>query len=228
MKRIVIALLLVLIASSAAAQTIYQIQTGEIAENTIVQVQNVTVTATRYNGIFISEPPFAEYNSIWVYTGDDLGFVPGDIVNVQGEYYEYYDLSEIDAGAGVVAGVGTGPVPVPAVVPAMVLLDPVTAEPWECCAVTIPDQGYAVDVASSYGEWDVDYGGGGKVAGLLLFDDFWYDAGTVVAGDCYRSVTGIIYYSFGAYRMNPYETGIDFCPVATDEKTFGSFKALYR
>lgn len=223
MKRIVIALLLVLIASSAAAQTIYDIQTGLIPENTAVQVQNVTVTATRYNGIFVSEAPYGEYNSIWVYTGSDLGFVPGDIVNIQGEYYEYYDLSEIDAGAGVVVGAGSGPVPTPSIVPAAVLLDPVTAEPWESCAVTIPDQGYAVDVASSYGEWDVDYG-----LGLFLFDDYWFDASTVAAGDCYESVTGIIYYSFGSFRMNPFETGIDFCPVATDEQTFGSLKALYR
>jgi hypothetical protein len=224
MKRIAIALILVLMAGTAGAQTIFDIQTGLVPENTLVQVQNVTVTATRYNGIFVSEAPYGEYNSIWVYANADLGFVPGDIVSIQGEYYEYFGLSEIDVTAGLVQAVGSGPVPPPSVVPAGVLVDPATAEPWECCLITIPDQG-TVNVPPPYdfGEWPVTY-----AEGDIIFDDFFYDDTTVMEGDCYDAVTGILYYSFGNFKMNPYADGIDFCPVATDQETFGGLKALYR
>jgi len=223
MKRIAIALLLVLMASSAAGQTIFQMQTGVVPDHTIVQVQNVTVVATRYNGFYISEAPYGEYNSIWVYSGADLGFVAGQILQLEGEYYEYYDLSEIDVSGGLAQAVGAGPVPPPSVVPIAVLLDPVTAEPWESCPVTIPDEGVALTVASNYGEWDVGY-----TPGVFLFDDYWYDDSTVAVGDCYKSVTGIINFGFGVFRMNPYADGIEFCPVATDEQTFGNMKAMYR
>lgn len=224
MKSIVIALLLVLIAGTAAAQTIFDIQTGLVPENTLVQVQNVTVTAVRYNGIFVAEAPYGEYNGIWVYANADLGFAPGDIVSVQGEYYEYFGLSEIDVTAGLVQGVGAGPVPVPSVVPAAVLVDPLTAEPWESCAITIPDQGTVMAPPPyDFGEWPVTY-----AEGDLIFDDFYYDDTTVMEGDCYDSVTGILFYSFGNFKMNPYEAGIEFCPVATDQETFGGLKALYR
>ena len=102
MKRIVIALLLVLIAGTAGAQTIADIQTGLVPGNTLVQVTNVTVVGVRYNGIYVSEAPHGMYNGIWVYGGNAFagGFAVGDVVHVEGEYYEYYDLSEIDVTAG--------------------------------------------------------------------------------------------------------------------------------
>ena len=226
MKRIVIALLLVLIAGTAGAQTIYDIQSGLVAENTVVQVANVTVVGVRYNGIYVSEAPHGMYNGIWVYGGNAFagGFVEGDVVNIIGEYYEYFDLSEIDITAGEVIPVSTGgPVPAPSVVPASELVDPVTAEPWESCQITIPDQGYVTVLPSSYGEWFVGY-----VAGEIMFDDYWYDDSTVALDDCYEAATGILNFNFGDFKLEPFETGIDFCPVSTEESTFGGLKALYR
>lgn len=226
MKRIVIALLLVLIAGTAGAQTIYDIQTGMVPENTIVQLANKTVVAVRYNGIYVSEAPHGMYNGIWVYGGNAFvgGFAEGDVVNIEGEYYEYFDLSEVDVQAGLVQLVSTGgPVPPPSVVPAAELVDPLTAEPWESCQITIPDQGYVTVLPSSYGEWFVTYG-----AGDVMFDDYWYDDSTVALDDCYEAATGILNYNFGSFKLEPFETGIDFCPVSTEESTFGGLKALYR
>jgi len=223
MKSIVIALLLVLMAATAGAQTLYDINTGLVPQNTLVQVVNVTVTATRYNGFFCQEAPNAEYNGIWVYSGVDLGFAPGDVVSLQGEYYNYYDVPEIDVTAGLVQPVGSGPVPAPAVVPAAVLIGSGPLGPWVSSLVTIPDQGVVSSLPSSYGEWNVDY-----TEGTLLFDDYWYDDTTVMLGDCYDSVTGVIYYAFSSVRMEPLADGIDFCPIAVEEQTFGTLKAQYR
>lgn len=223
MKRIVIALLLVLIASSAAAQTIFDMQTGLVPDNTPVQVVNVVVTGVRYNGVFVAEAPYGVYNHIWVYTGSgNHTAIEGDIVNVQGEYYEYYGFSEIDADPGIVQVVGNGPVPAPIVVTAaMYDADP---EPYESCLITIPDMMTVTTAPSTYGEWFADT----MDPVTIMFDDYWYDADTVLVGDCYQAVTGIVTYSFDAFRVNPKEAGIEFCPVATDDASFGTVKSMYR
>lgn len=60
------------------------------------------------------------------------------------------------------------------------------------------------------------------------FDDYWYDASTVVVGDCYESVTGIITYTFSNWKLEPLVDGIEFCLVPTEETSFGTLKSIYR
>ena len=199
-------------------------------EGTLQTPCEAVVTAVAYNGIWIAEAPYGAYNGIWVYMGSDepIELVPGDLVCICGEYKEYYDLSEIDivsAGLyGSLTHVGTMDVPTPAFVTAGELMaDP---EPWESCAITIVD-GMQVSVApSSYGEWYADAQDGTEI----MFDDVFYDAGTVLLEDCYNSATGIFQYSFSAFKLLPFEDGINLtdCSVDTEPTSFSQLKSLYR
>jgi hypothetical protein len=223
MKRIVIALLLVLIASSAAAQSISDIQNGLIPENTVVQLQNVTVTAARNNGFFVAEAPYGPYNGIWIYSAADLGFVPGDIVNIIGEYYEYFGLSEVDVTVvgALVAGAGTGPVPAPYEVPAAVYA--ADGEPFESCLIKLTDM-LTVTALLDFGEWTEET----MDSTEILFDDYFFDETSLTVGDCHLSATGIPVFSFGAFKIEALADGLPACPVGVEETTFGTLKSLYR
>lgn len=149
MKSIVIALFFVMIASGAVAQTIADIQMGLVPENTPVEILNAVVTGATSTGFFMAEAPYGLYNGIWVFTPNGNTTIAGDIVNVQGEYLEYYDLSEIDTASGTVEIVGNGPVPAPTVVAASY---DTPIEPYESCLVTIPDNMTVTTAPDQYGE----------------------------------------------------------------------------
>lgn len=230
MRKIALAFLLVMVVGVAqGATTIYDIQTGAVAENSLVTPCNVVVTAVTDNGVFVAEAPFGEYNGIWIYTGstDPHGMVPGDEVCICGEYKEYYDLSEIDIVAAGLYGsmikVGTQTIPTPSYVTAAELA--ADSEPWESCAVTIID-GMVVSEIGSYGEWTALALDGTPVA----FDDYWYDASTVAVEDCYANATGIWFYGYGIFKLEAYVDGIEMsdCYVATEDVTFGAIKSMYR
>ncbi|MCP4293124.1 MAG: hypothetical protein GY780_14965 [bacterium] len=235
MKKIVLAMFVLLIAGVAQGTAIYDIQTGAVAENSLVTPCEVVVTATTDNGVFVAEAPYSQYNGIWVYTGSNEphGMVAGDVVCICGEYIEYYDLSEIDIVAAGVYGslikVGSQAVPTPSLVTAADLA--ADSEPWESCAVTITDA-MTVNEILSYGEWTAatSDGSAATVETTVRFDDFWYDADTVMLEDCYGSATGIYYYSFGNFKLEAFADGIELvdCSVATEDVTFGAIKALYR
>lgn len=228
MNRIVTVFLLCLVAVGSQAGVISDIQTGLIAENTNLDMYNVTVVATRYNGFFAAEPPFGANNGIWVYTGSSTGAMPGDVVNIQGGlYYEYYGLSEVEATAtvgAVVTILGPGAVPAPSYVEAADLL--ANPEPWESCFIMVTD-GMQVTVApNSYGEWFAEALGGGTV----MFDDYWYDDTTVLVGDCYNHAAGLLNYNFNAFKLEVLVDGIEVvnCAIDNDEASFGAVKALFR
>ncbi|MCP4291322.1 MAG: hypothetical protein GY780_05745 [bacterium] len=227
MKRIAIALLFVLIAVSAQAATIYDIQNGLYDEGAIVDLYGVTVSAVRYNGVWVSEAPHGAYNGIWVYGPTELAV--GTVVNLTaGEYTEYYDLSEIMNPEVLVLNVGEAPAPtvlnaadlfggVP-----LLAYDP---EAYESCLVTIAD-GMTVTEILTYGQWLAVAEDGTPV----LFDDYLFDSSTVLVGDCYNSATGILDYSFGEFKLQALEDGVALvdCTVATEEVSFEGIKALYR
>jgi hypothetical protein len=230
MNKIALALLITLVAGTALGQTtIFDIQTGAIPENSLVTPCEVVVIAVTDNGVFVAEEPYSMYNGIWVYTGstEPHGMVPGDVVCICGEYKEYFDLSEIDIVAAGLYGslikVGTQEVPPPSFVTAAELA--ADSEPWESCAVTIVN-GMAVTEIHSYGEWSALADDGAAVR----FDDYWYDASTVMVDDCYNNATGIWFYSFGDFKLEPYVDGITVidCLVDTEKMAFGAVKSLYR
>ncbi len=231
MKAIVIAILMLIVASGALAQgtTIYDIQTGAITEGTLVTPRGV-VTGVTANGFFVAEAPYDAWRGIWVYAPGHTQ-VPGDDVQLCGVYSEYFGLSEVDVAAaglyGSVLKMGTLPVPAPNVVTADVVWGSATeAEAWESCMITVQD-GMSVTIApNTYGEWYADALDGTTV----MFDDYWYDTAQVVVAQCYNNATGILNYSFSDFKLEAFADGIPVvnCAVPTDDVSFSGLKALYR
>ena len=231
MKAIVIAILLLILASGAFAQgsSIYDIQTGLIAEGTLVTPRGV-VTGVTGSGFFVAEAPYDAWRGIWVYAPGHTQ-VPGDDVQLCGVYEEYYGLSEINIPAagiyGSVLKMDTLPVPAPNVVTAAAIWGAGTdAESWESCMILVQDGMEVTATPNTYGEWFATALDGTEV----MFDDFWYDTTLVEMMQCYNNATGILNYSFGAFKLEAFADGIPIvdCAVPTDEVTFGQLKALYR
>jgi len=226
MKRIAIALLLVIIATAAQAVTIEDLQTGVVMPDSLASVSGVVVVAintSSSNGYWIAEAPFGAYNGIYAY-GPNADLLLGDVLDiVDGQYIEYYDLSELKTFDAIVTVTGTMAVPTPLTITAAALYADV--EPYEGCVITITD-GMTVTEILSYGQWMAS-----TLDGMpIMFDDYMFDAATVMVGDCYNNVTGVVDFSYGEYKIHPLADGVALtdCTVATEELSFEGIKALYR
>ena len=228
MRKFVIVLSLVLMAAAAQAGIISDIQQGLVPEDTLVQIENATVTGVTGSGCFVTELPVAPYSGIWVYLGSDHTVIDGDVVNLVGVYVEYYDLSEINVGGsddGDYLVVGNGATPDPlSLTAAELMVDP---EIYESVPICITDGMMVQDVPSSYGEWYADVLDSDLV---IMFDDFWYDPETVAAGQCYNHACGVLNYSYGSYKLEAYADGIEVvdCTVGTEAATLTEIKGLFR
>jgi len=229
MRQIVFVLMFVL-AGSAMAGSIYDVQTGVYTIDDEVIVEGAIVTGVRYNGVFISEDVVGPYTGVWVYTGFDPAVGVGDLVDVKGVYTEYYDLTEIDVSADLTGyftyvGAHDG-----ALSPAYLTIATLNAdpEPWECCFISVSGQMIVSTPPSQYGEWEVE--SLNTPGQFLSMDDYWFDPANVLEGDCLCCATGILFYSFGAFKLQPFDGSICFLPciVPNEDMSFGAVKALYR
>ncbi len=230
-KRYMLCLFCVLLPAALAAAdvvTIEQLQTGAVAEGTTVTLSGVVVTASTSYGLAVAEAPYTALHGIWVYTGDDPGVQAGDVVDVTGDYVEYFELSEVnvadstDPGAGVTV-TGATSVPPPSDVTIDDLLD--ATEEWEGCVVRVVTPLTVVDDDLGYGEWLVEADDGSR---SFRCDDMWYQ-GTVLIGHHYMAVTGLWHYTYGNYKLEVFADGIDpDNPTAGRATSWSLVKSLYR
>ena len=63
-----------------------------------------------------------------------------------------------------------------------------------------------------------------------MFDDFWYDADGVVAGECYNFACGALNYRFGNFKLEVYADGTEVvdCTVPTEATSLSGIKGLFR
>ncbi len=116
----------------------------------------------------------------------------GDVFTLTGSVQEYYDLTEvvIDDVANIsktASGEGTTPVTVDGM--------PTDWEPYEGQLITISD--VEVTSAPNYGQVSTNYAG-------LFIDDLFTDF-TATTGDTFSSVTGVLYYSYEEWKLEPRE-----------------------
>jgi len=230
MRKLVIALV-VLSAAAAFAGPIYDVQTGVYTVGDLVVLNDAIVTGVVYNGVFVSEDVTGPYTGVWVYTGGDPGVAQGDLVDVCGEYKEYYGLTELDVAAAggdgyfTYVGPHMGTLTAAAVDIVTLNADP---EAWECCFVHVCEGMVVTNADYGYGMWEVQ--SYENPSEYLLFDDYWYDQGTVQLGDCYTCAVGIFTYNYDEFKLNPFVDNIDVvdCSVPNESMTFGGVKALYR
>lgn len=184
--------------------TIYQIQQGEIAENSGVRVTGVIATSPMSqngNAFFVEDPAGGQYSGIMVYVQDPTGLaiVQGDELTITGTYVEYFGLSEIivDDISGINV-TGTGAIPAVAVVLATEIATGGTlAEAYE---------GVLVRVFSVSGASDPDGDGEWTVTGSLIIDDLFYSAAGT-NGVNYISITGCLYFGSANFKLEPRSAG---------------------
>lgn len=186
--------------------SIYEIQKGEIAPETVVQLNDVVVTApltvTNAEGnaaFMIQEPDGGEYSGIYVFVfadqAADLQLAPGDVVNLSGEYREFFDSSQITLDGPSLEVVSSGPLPEPAVVNASdVATGGPLAENYESVLIKVE----GVEVTNP----DLGFGDF-EVAGGLIVDDFFMAPLQPKPNSVFDSLTGVLLYSFEQFRLAP-------------------------
>jgi len=199
--------------------TIYEIQQGVYALDSIINLEGVLVSSpfTGY-GFFATEPQGGEHAGIWVYTGDveesEISIQQGDRIAISGVVAEYFSDEKTDSitelilqSAADLEVLGQGNLPAAELLSTSDLSDPATAELWEGCLVAVED----VTVSNDYlgfGEWMVD--------DSVVVDDMFMD-GSPINGEILDRVAGPLYYSYGNYKIEPRD-GSDLvwtCPADT-------------
>jgi len=193
-----------------AGPSIGAIQAGNIGEGETITLEGVTVASANIGyGFFISDD---SGDGLWVYYGsskDDVMAVEGDEITITGMVAEYVtgdestgSLTELDVSdAANVMVTGTGTLPEPAIVDLATLTDDGSAEAYESRLVTV--NGLTVTNADlGYGEIEMN--------GVFSVDDLFYgpDEGRDIAeGDSFSSITGFVYYHYGAFKLEPRDGG---------------------
>ncbi|MBJ94180.1 MAG: hypothetical protein CMP23_06830 [Rickettsiales bacterium] len=209
----------------AADDLIYEIQTGATAEGVFVDVQNVVITGVHQYGVFVQEPLSGAYSGVWVYTGADAGtFTTGQMVNVGGMTEEYAGSSgdwadtvtEINVGAylpgagddddsaepgptvnAYIEGSSATPATIVGQVLDVAVFTTADIERWEGVLVTV--ENVTVTVApDNYGAWTVT--GGVRVDDKLFT---YNDPDGPSIGTSFASITGVLDYSWGEYKITP-------------------------
>ena len=195
----------------AEEHTIYEIQEGALAVQTPVLVKGAIVTSPltfKKDGFFIQDPMGGEHSGIYVYIGNKAVTVkPGDVVDVEGVYDEYYENSQIEvADPAKVVVTGNGAVPAPEVVSAAeVATGGPLQENYEGVLVTVENVQVAA-VNMMFGDFEL-------TAGLFVDDVFFAKADwkLPMVGDMFTSLTGPLTFGFDEARLLP-RTPADIVP----------------
>ncbi len=132
----------------------------------------------------------------------------GDYVRVTGTVSESYGLTEITDPSVTV--LGTAEVPDPVVLPT----GNVSQEKWESVLVRIENV-IVTNPDLGYGEWEVDDG-----SGPVRVDDLMYHY-TPSEGQMFDYITGVLYYSYGNFKIEPRDEN-DILPVVPIQEIQGN------
>jgi hypothetical protein len=170
----------------ATPYTIVQLQTIATAGEFVGTTGTVTGVYPASN-LFSLQSGTGAYSGIWV---DGTGISIGDIVFVEGVLVESFNLTIIDAVTITVNSSGNA-------LPAALTLGTLAAnlEAWEGVLVTATapvENGNA-----GFGEWSINDG-----TGALLNDDLGYAFTPAPVGVTF-TVTGPLYFSFNAFKVEP-------------------------
>ena len=186
--------------------TIFDIQKGDVPQGTIVNLKNIVVTSKFIRepaGVFVSEPEGGPYSGIFLYCYDDvaanLDLYPGDVLNVTGEYTEYYDFSEVTVkNLSDIEVVTSGALPTPYVVdPAFVTNGGGLSEVYESVLVEVRDV-KVINERNRYGQFTIT---GDLLVGPLFFT---YDTTpSPPTGTHFDSIVGLLYFGYDDFQLLP-------------------------
>lgn len=147
------------------------------------------VTAAFDHGMFIQDGT-GPWSGLYLYSPSLIPAV-GTLVRVQGEVSEYYGLTQI--GGAAVWSMGSATVPAPEVL----ATGDIGQEQWESVLVRAENATVA-DPDLGYGEWSIDDG-----TGAVRVDDMGTYSYVPFAGDVADYVQGPLYFSYGAFKIEP-------------------------
>lgn len=183
----------------ATPYTIQEIQTVVTTGETVLTEGVVTCVYSGSN-LFTIQDGTGANSGVWV---DGAGVAVGDSVSVEGVVSEVFDLTTILSSSITIINSGNA-------LPAAEVLGTfaVNDEQWE--GVYVETTGACDNNSLGFGEWSVDDGSGPIVMDDLNGVDF-----SILAelGATY-TITGPLYYSFGAFKITP-------CDNATDIQKWG-------
>jgi predicted extracellular nuclease len=151
-------------------------------------------TAPALDGYYVAEGAGGQNKGIQITVPTSAGtnFVPGDVVDVYGEYLEFYCSSQVKASK--VEKTSTGPAPVATVITGdMLPPTAATSEPYEGTLVQLND----VKV-ESLADYEYVLTGGAHGAGGQYKPGYF-----ATAGDELTSITGVVDFSYGTYKIQP-------------------------
>ena len=194
--------------------TIYDLQQSKVPDKTVVHLKNVVVTSPVFMSkkmeanFFIAEMDGGEYSGIQVYVyadvtaeldADDKLPQVGDILDIRGQYQEFFDYSEFtlqSAGDLVITGAGAAATPT-TVKAADVATGGAKAENFEGCLVQIENAEVTAPVVE-FGQFTVD--------GTLLVDDQFFvptPGPKPPMGTKFTKLIGLLTYNFEEFKLIP-------------------------
>lgn len=188
------------IQSSDGSYECEEVQFG-YSEN--VSVSGVVVVSPRYvaaadklHGFWVMDPDGGEHSGLLLTTpmADDADYVMGDILDVEGKWQEFWCLTEINSTVHSKTGhTDSPPEPMVFTEPAGVVAD---GEKFEGVLLTVDGvKVSSIEDFEKYGEFTLE-------GDLLVDDAFEYDYVPTV-GDELTSITGVLSFGFGKYRLLP-------------------------
>ena len=233
-----------------ATGVIPDIQHGEVSLDSTVEFEAV-VTAVEYaldanyeptgiKGLFVSETGFSTalpWSGIYIFIQTPAAadaYARGDLLSVSGTYKEYYEMSQVENAT--LGKLGTADVPVPAyIADPSVVATPFTnngtewvpttdhgaqGEQWESVLIEVHDVA-VTNEDLGHGQWEV-------TGGLVIDKKLFYYPGERSTGTKFKRITGILVYTFDAFKLAPRDaddlelddgTGTDDDTVVTDDGT---------
>ena len=196
MKRIMI--LLTVPFTIVFGTTIYDIQSGAVNQGESVIVQGIVTAANGEtpdgDGSFYIQDGTGAYNGINVISSE-YTVSRGDLVELYGEYVEYYGKSEISEPENLEILSSGNTLPEPEVLS----LDQEDWEPWEGVLIEIQSVTVSNDDAG-YDEWDVTEIGGTNMMRIDNPGNYMYSPSN---GDQFESITGPLNYTYDFFKIIP-------------------------
>lgn len=168
-----------------------------------VKLDGVIVTAPLHSAtdqldsFFVQDDGGGAYSGIRIMvakgSAPDLDPAVGDVLDIVGDLKEFYCLTEFDMISAAV--LTSGPAPAPFIVPAAdVAATSANAEQYE---------GVLVQILNVKVKEADNYGGFVSVEGVTVDDSIFADMEVADAGCVYASITGVIDYNYGEYKLLP-------------------------
>ncbi|NJK32318.1 MAG: hypothetical protein HC927_07860 [Deltaproteobacteria bacterium] len=156
------------------ATTIYEIQegaaNGSFPDKTLVQLSGVVVTSpfvAEDSLVFVEEPAGGPWSGISLYLWDEVAMAvqlqPGDVIDVVGEYTEFFEMSQIVVKSPTDITVSSSGAALPG--PDVVAVGEAGQEQWEGVLVRVEDAVVA-EANDGFGQYLLE--GGLKVGNLFL------------------------------------------------------------